>query len=60
LSSDSNSRRPELESLLKAIEGYRAAMDKDTTLVLEGGREFFRLIESASAAQRRPGLPTAE
>jgi membrane protease subunit HflC len=54
-------RRPELDSLLKVIEGYRAAMDKDTALVLEGGREFFRLIEKESAtgptAHSRPALP---
>lgn len=53
-------RRPGLESLLKAVEGYRALMDKDTTLVVEGGREFFRLLESlpitarTNAAQTRP------
>jgi len=58
-------RRPELASLLKVIEVYRASMDKDSTLVLEGGREFFRLIDSASAAepapaaQSRPALPAA-
>jgi modulator of FtsH protease HflC len=38
-------RDPELAGLVRAVNSYRAAMDADTTLILEGGNEFFRLLE---------------
>lgn len=52
---------PELAALMRTLDEYRSGSDEHTTLVLEGGREFFRLLEQETAPLRPiAGIPSTQ